>query len=69
VQVKGSSDSIIEDELFNDIKVDESSWTVRELLMVTLVLADMACARLTAYEIEDGVLNIELEKLSFVMTP
>jgi hypothetical protein len=46
-------------ELFNDIKVDESSWTIRGLAWnLILPIAD---------DQEDDILTIELEKLSYVL--
>ena len=47
-------------DLFDDISVDDSSWTMRKFDSLLRALQSQA------HVTEDDVLNIELEKLSYI---
>ena len=54
VKLKGA-EPILEGDLYNDIATEDSSWTIRTSLKVSLTT-------------EDNILTFELEKLSYVYT-
>lgn len=57
VQIKGS-EPILEGELFNDISKDDSSWTIGTAFPVAA-----SCCE-SDFVVDEGVLTIELEKVS-----
>ena len=57
--MKAASEPILDGELFNDIATDESSWTIREQRISQFFEVGLT-------NTEDGVMSIELEKLSYL---